>query len=167
MKINIYKFIDSDETKIYTSFCNEKKENIKIRLFRNNILIKKIKTKNDNYLFENIITGEYYVDLLVGEEKNKPKIRTSNKIKINATIKNSQRKKLDNPIQKKYTNKKIDGINSYCLEIKIIKNALSKSDSILKEIKDKLKINITPVKLNLSGVDYKSSIHNYEYYIYN
>lgn len=130
MKIIIYKFLNHGNNGIVAKINNLTKKDIKINLILDGIIIESVSTTEDSYLFYIDKPGTYNVDLLfesingVFKKTNSNQLlfkkNTKSELSYNESFENDKKKSMYNPLN--ILNEKLDGIESYYIEIKIQKN---------------------------------------------
>lgn len=121
MNANIFKFINSNVNGIYASFNNASKSNVKINLFRDGGNIETITTTKDHYVFYIEKIGIYHIEaqeVVHGRDTEKS---VSNKISVREINDVADKYPQTNtPLKTKTENKRIDGVDKYYLEMKVL-----------------------------------------------
>lgn len=133
---------------------------MKINLFRDGDNIETITTTKEHHVFYVEKTGIYHIEAQRVAQGRDTEKSVSNKIsvrEINDVADNYLQ--TNTSMKTKTENNKIDGVDKYYLEMKVLNN-------FVKEIKEQTKLSLNLINLDLSGIHKKHPVHNYAYLKY-
>lgn len=159
MGVEIFNFLDGTSNSVFVTFNNVDGEMVKVDLLLNNNSIKSVMTVKDSYLFNVETPGNYHVELsTLREYEIKQKVIKSNSLEIKGITTPRVSSKAE--VGKTTTNVKINGIDEYYLELKILKNKV-------KELNSDLNVNLKleKVDFDLSFINENDSFNDFDYFV--